>query len=177
VAVDIPALLGPIPDALRPEDHLTLHFFEDLSEDRVPVVVEALAEAAGPIPPFDLEIRGVGAFPTPQRPRVVWAGVGEGSAMLVSLANRVRQGLASRGFPVEARPFVPHLTLARVRSPRQATWASRFLVAPENASRPWGRFPVSELVLKQSELLPSGARHTVRERVRLGPGPAAPPGS
>lgn len=175
VAIELPPLDGPIPSELRPEDHLTLQFFEDLPADRLPVAVEVMGSVAGDIAPFVLEVRGVGAFPTPHRPRVVWAGIGEGAVAVQSLGNRLRSALAARGFPVEGRPFVPHLTLARIRSPRDAAWAGRFLGGSENVGRVWVRTPVSELVLKESELLPTGARHTVRARVRLGPSPSPPP--
>ncbi len=176
VAIDLPALDGPLPVGLRPEDHLTLHFFEELPVDRIPAVVEAMAEVAGGAGPFDLEVRGIGAFPTTQRPRVVWAGVGDGTVAVRSLVDRLRAALSSRGFPTEHRPFVPHLTLARTRSPRDTAWASRFLAEPENAARVWTRTTVSEIVLKESELLPTGARHLVRDRVPLGRLPRPPAG-
>lgn len=175
VAIDLPPLEGPIPPELRPEDHLTLQFFEDLPGDRLPVAVEAMQSTAGGTAPFPLVVQGVGAFPTLHRPRVVWAGMGEGAANAQALGDRLRAAMASRGFPVEDRPFVPHLTLARVRSPRDAVWASRFLANPEHAGRVWVRTTVSEIVLKESELLPTGARHTVRARVGLGTSPSPPP--
>jgi RNA 2',3'-cyclic 3'-phosphodiesterase len=171
VAIDLPPLQGPLPPELRPEDHVTLHFFEELPVERVAAAVEAMAEAAEGITAFDLELRGVGAFPDGGRPRVVWAAVGEGKAPLQSLTDRLRRALAARGFSIEHRPFVPHLTLSRVRSPRDAGWARGFLADPENVTRVWTRGRVTEILLKESELLPSGARHTVRERVML---PAVP---
>jgi RNA 2',3'-cyclic 3'-phosphodiesterase len=177
LAVDLPTVDGPVPEGLRPEDHVTLHFFEELPAERIPAVVDAMSEAALAVGPFELEVRGVGAFPTSQRPRVVWAGVGNGSAELSALVNHLRTALSTRGFPTERRPFVPHLTLARIRSLRDAAWAQRFLTEPENATRVWVRAKMSEILLKESELLPTGARHTLRERVALhGPVPEAPDG-
>lgn len=175
VAIDLPPLEDPILDGLRPEDHVTLHFFEELPIPRVAPAVDAIAEAAAPIGPFDLELRGVGAFPTLPRPRVVWAGIGTGSDTLQSLVNRLRIALAAREFLVEHRPFVPHLTLSRVRSSRGAVWAREFLARPENLTRVWVRARVTEILLKESELLPVGARHTVRARVPLRPAPGSPP--
>jgi len=176
VAIDLPPIDAPTALGLRPEDHLTLHFFEELPVERIPTVVEAMGEAVGECAPFEVEVRGVGAFPSTVRPRVVWAGLGEGSTAVQRLGDRLRLALSSRGFPTEHRPFVPHLTLARVRSPREALWANRFLADPENVSRRWTRTTVTELLLKESELLPTGARHTIKERVPLrSPPPAAPP--
>jgi RNA 2',3'-cyclic 3'-phosphodiesterase len=174
VAIDIPPLDASIPPELRPEDHMTLHFFEELPTARIPLVLQAMTEAVAGIAPFDVEVRGVGAFPTPERPRVVWAGIGEGAVPLQAVADRLRGALSVREFPVERRPFVPHLTLARVRSARGAIWSRQFLADPNNAARLWTRARVTELLLKESELLPTGARHLVRERVPL-PGSLIPP--
>lgn len=167
VAIDLPPVVGLVPTELRPEDHLTLHFFEELPVERLPEVVEAMREAARGSGSFELELRGVGAFPNLSRPRVVWAGVTEGDSLVRALADRLRRALSSRGFPIEPRPFMPHRTLARIRSRGEAAWATRFLSDPENLARSWSRTRVSELLLKQSELTSSGARHTVRERVAL----------
>jgi RNA 2',3'-cyclic 3'-phosphodiesterase len=174
VAIDLPPVEGPVPERLRPEDHLTLHFFEELPADRVRLVVQSMSDAAAATGPFDLEIRGVGGFPSARRPRVVWAGVSTGSEAVRALADRLHRGLSAQGFTVEPRPFVPHLTLARLRSPRDAGWAIRFLSDPENASRLWVRATVSEIVLEESERLPTGARHTVRERMPLRTRPSEP---
>jgi RNA 2',3'-cyclic 3'-phosphodiesterase len=176
VAVDLPPLEQPTPPGLRPEDHITLHFFEELPVERVAPTVEAMTEAATASGPFDLEVRGVGAFPTTARPRVVWAGVGDGSPQLQTLVDQLRRALRARGFPIEPRPFVPHLTLSRVRSAHEAAWARQFLAAPENVARVWARTRVTEILLKESELLPGGARHSVRERVPLRTARGPPPG-
>lgn len=167
VALDLPPLAEPLPSGLRPEHHLTLHFFEELPTERMPDVVDAMRETARGTGPFEVEIRGVGAFPNLQRPRVLWAGIEQGSTEIQSLVGRLRPALAARGISTEPRPFVPHLTLARLRLPRAATWAARLLADPELASRVWARATVSELLLKESELLPAGPRHTVRARVSL----------
>jgi RNA 2',3'-cyclic 3'-phosphodiesterase len=177
VALEVPPIPPPVPAGLRPEDHLTLHFFEELPLERVPAVVEAMGEVAAVSPPFELEVRGVGAFPALHRPRVVWAGIGDGAPSVQSVGDRVRQALSARGFPTENRPFIPHLTLARIRSAGQAAAAHRFLVDPENAGRVWVRTMVTEILLQESELFPTGARHTVRARVSLGSVPPPPPGA
>jgi 2'-5' RNA ligase len=167
VAILLPPIEGPLPAGLRPEDHLTLHFFEDLPPDRVGAVVEALRETAAATVPFELECRGLGAFPNVVQPRVLWAGVATGAPAVQELAGHLRKALSSRGFVTETRPFVPHRTLGRLRSPGPRRWATAFLTAPENVARTWAKSWVTELLLEKSELGPQGARHTVLERVRL----------
>ena len=94
--------------------HLTLRFLGPTPEERIAPTAEAVrtvaAAAAGPI---QLELRGAGAFPTPERPRAIWLGVGEGSGALAELATALGPSLSAAGWPVDDRPFRPHLTLAR----------------------------------------------------------------
>lgn len=168
VAVDVPAPTVPSYPQVHPEDHLTLHFFADLTAEQLPLVLESLREAADGVDPFDLELRGVGAFPDARRPRVVWAGVRRGADELHTIEDRFRRALTARRIASDDRPYVPHLTLGRIRSPASVVWARRLLMAPEMTDRLWAQVRVSELRLKESQLLPTGALHTTRARVPLG---------
>jgi 2'-5' RNA ligase len=96
--------------------HLTLKFLGDVRED---VLLGRLAEALEPLrerhEPFEAGISGFGAFPSPKKARVLWAGVGEGSDGLRVLAEAVEECLEPLGFERENRPYVPHMTLGRSR--------------------------------------------------------------
>jgi RNA 2',3'-cyclic 3'-phosphodiesterase len=171
VAVPIaPGRLEGLPAPL--EEHLTLRFFAELAEGQVDTVAGALEEAASGFAPFSLELRGLGAFPTAERPRVLWVGVGEGEVPLRELHARVDRALSARGLPGESRPFAPHVTLFRVRSPASRARASELLGA--GAGRSFGRVPIGELRLYSSLLTPAGAEH---RRLRRAPltGPPDPP--
>ena len=87
--------------------HLTLHF---LGEAEVDPVAKALTEVAGDS--FSLSIAGVGRFPPRGRASVLWAGV-TGSAALSRLHTDIGRVLQAGGWPVETRPYHPHITLAR----------------------------------------------------------------
>src|SRR5437660_12146600 len=109
---------------VQPEGiHLTLKFLGDIQEAQVDALREILSKAAASARPFTLEARGLGAFPNPRAPRVIWLGL-HGShddmADLQRLQAAVEDGLAGLGFPKEARAFTPHLTLARIRDRVQA---------------------------------------------------------
>lgn len=145
-----------VPPAQR---HLTLRFFEDLPEGRVADVRDAAAAAAAASPGFWLELHGVGCFPTRGAAKVVWAGCSAGREALVALAGALSRELSGRGFPAEARPFAPHLTLARSRSPRGSR-AAAAAVRPE-ASEVLGRVRVESLVLVRSTLGSGPPRHDV----------------
>ena len=108
--------------------------------------------------PFDISVAGLGAFPSPTRPRVLWAGLREGREALSSLAEAVDVALARLGFPRDDRAFSPHVTLARVREPRRAPALAEALTAA--ATQPFGRVGVREATLMRSDLSPRGARYT-----------------
>jgi 2'-5' RNA ligase len=120
--------------------HVTVRFIGGVNEPQARAIAAAL-EPTVPLPPFDLEIHGVGTFPERGAPRVVWAGVGRGADALGAVEAEVSTRLDQCGVPREPRPYHPHVTLARVREPgglRTATWLAgltdrRFGVAPVNA--------------------------------------------
>ena len=93
--------------------HVTLRFLGATPDTRLGELAEAVAAAARGVAPFRVEITGGGAFPTPQRPRVLWIGIGEGEAQLVALSLRLNEELLRLGWPRDDRPLQAHLTLAR----------------------------------------------------------------
>jgi RNA 2',3'-cyclic 3'-phosphodiesterase len=150
----------------RPESlHFTLKFLGWTGEDSVTAIRAALEQAAREAPPFRLVLGGLEAFPSTRLPRVVFLGVEAGGAELVRLAAGVESHVAPLGFPSEARPFAPHVTLLRVREPRLAAEVAERLsglVVPAFAPVDVGSFS-----LMQSELLPAGARYSEVARYAL----------
>jgi 2'-5' RNA ligase len=94
--------------------HLTLKFLGEVGDERRDALVGALGTAAAGMRPIALVVRGAGAFPDLERPRVFWAGVAPDPALEL-LADGVERGFAPLGFPTEGRPFRPHLTMGRAR--------------------------------------------------------------
>ena len=98
----------------RPENvHLTLKFLGDVPEEKLEGVRCALRVVARAHAPFDAALQSFGAFPSPRRARVVWAGAG--SEELRALAADVEAAFEPLGFGREGRAYVPHATLGRVR--------------------------------------------------------------
>lgn len=166
VAVDVPPLPiggggGPAAPA-----HLTLLFFADLPEPRVAPFAEAARGIALAHPVFELRLSGVGAFPSPERPRVVWVGIDRGAEALGAVHAELREAAEALGLGTDDRPFVPHLTLFRVRGRRDADRASELL--RRHAATVFDAAPVRELVLKSSQLTDRGATHRVVDRFPLG---------
>jgi len=146
--------------------HLTLKFLGDVAESRIGAIVDTLKGATSDARVFDAELRGLGAFPSATRPRVVWAGVSEGAHAMVELAGRVDGALAALGFAREGRPFSPHVTLGRVRQPGRSQALTEAL--RDGAECEFGRIRVAGASLMRSELSPRGARYTELAAVRLG---------
>jgi 2'-5' RNA ligase len=94
--------------------HLTLRFLGPTPEPRIEptaaAVVDVASRASGPI---ELELGGVGAFPSGRRPRTIWIGLTGGVEPLGRLAAEVDRALKAAGWPPVDRPFRAHLTLAR----------------------------------------------------------------
>jgi RNA 2',3'-cyclic 3'-phosphodiesterase len=101
-----------------PEDnwHVTLKFLGRTWPRLRGWVEERLRAAAGGIEPFEVRLDGLGAFPSASRARVVWAGLSDDTGRFAALAATIDAALASE-FPVETRPWQPHLTVGRSDPP------------------------------------------------------------
>jgi len=148
--------------------HLTLKFLGNIPFKQVAEVTKAIEEAAQGIPPFHLEISGLGVFPNLKQPRVLWVGIGGEIHRLLRLQQNIDFALASLGFAKEERPFMPHLTLARVRqgaSPMERrNFGELAMSAKFEASYPVDAKAVS---LMRSQLTPDGAIYTRLSMVGL----------
>ena len=151
---------------VRPDQfHLTLLFIGERPRAELPSMAERLREAVAGFSAFSLALEGVGAFPGPSRPRVVWVGVSAGAASLVRLAAAVASALEPFA-PAEAeRDFHPHVTLGRVKwlAPgfSFAAWVDGCLPTPIGPQR------LERVVLYASRLTPAGAQYAELAHVDL----------
>jgi 2'-5' RNA ligase len=138
--------------------HLTLKFFGDISLQDVENISEVIGKRAAAGPRFDLEIRGLGAFPDVARPRIIWLGIAGQLGPLFSLQKDLEEELHLLGFPKEERPFRAHLTVGRVKIPKGIAGLVPAVEAAGNLTT--GTFTVGEIVLFRSNLTPRGAIYT-----------------
>jgi 2'-5' RNA ligase len=146
------------------EAHITLKFLGEVPIPRLPAIVEALDEVAEKHAPFQIRLADMGTFPNIYRPSVLWVGVEEGRESLTALAGSVEAVLKRFGYKPEQRPFLPHVTIARVK--REVGPKERRQIGDLVGSIPVPDFPpmtVDHLSLMRSLLLPGGSRY-----VRLG---------
>ena len=143
----------------RPEGmHLTLKFFGEIEDKRIPKIEKALDAVVNGIPTFTLSVSGMGTFPDMRRPRVIWIGLKEDGGNLLRLQKGVEEDLKKTGFPSEDRRFTPHITLGRIRSNKNTDKLLRLI--EEEKVEELGSFDVSEVHLIKSELKPAGAEYT-----------------
>lgn len=146
--------------------HITLKFLGAVERERVASLEAAIKEAAASVPHFSLNIEGSGIFPPRGAPRVLWLGVRLGAERLRVLQQSLEARCFLQGFAREARPFHPHLTIARINENSGETrLLARLHRAAQFSSAP---FAVREVILMMSELRPGGSRHTPLARCALG---------
>lgn len=95
--------------------HVTLKFLGDIPDAQAPLIVERLRGAGFPTN-YRLDVRGVGAFPDWKKFNIVWVGLTDPEGHLGASFALSERLFAELGFPTEARPFSPHVTIARKRS-------------------------------------------------------------
>jgi 2'-5' RNA ligase len=157
-----------------PRLHVTLAFLGEVEGSRIDRVLAVLEEVARGRAPFPVVAGGVGAFPGPDRARVLWLGFGSTSDRLSALVCDLEARLRGEGLVLEARAWTGHLTLARHPAPRGVDARAALARCPARRVES----PVSELVLMESRRDPEGARHVALGRARLaatlaGPDPEA----
>lgn len=145
--------------------HLTLKFLGNIDETYIEEVTGVLDECCLSVPPFSVQLRGLGAFPHSARPRVLWMGVESGEE-LRELQQELENRLVALGFEVEERPFRPHLTVGRVKGKRNFKALVQFLRSEKDDFEA-GSFQVNSVSLYQSVLKPTGAEYSVLHRASL----------
>lgn len=106
--------------------HLTLAFMPQVHERSLDRLIEELAARAERRTWFQARVGGGGAFPDPNRAKVLYAGLESddaGHAEADLLARATRNAAVRSGTEVDGRRFSPHLTLARMGRPsRLSDW-------------------------------------------------------
>jgi len=145
--------------------HLTLKFLGNVPAERVTTLIQAMEHTTQGRPAFPLQAKSLGCFPHPSRPRVLWLGLDDPSQALGHLNERLTAALIPLGFPLEDRPFHPHLTLARAQHVGRSSQLWPMLQAYQN--RCFGEFLVTQLHLYQSQLQRGGAVYIILRSVTL----------
>jgi RNA 2',3'-cyclic 3'-phosphodiesterase len=136
--------------------HLTLRFLGNrVAPGLVAAMIEGLRPIAATTSPFTVHARGAGAFPSLNRPRVIWIGLPDGK--LIEVARQVEALSVKCGLEPENRGFTPHLTIGRVRNPARNAALREALEAA--ADRDFGSSLIASIALYRSHLSPGGAKY------------------
>ncbi len=148
--------------------HVTLKFLGDVDADRIPALQRAIIDACIDTPPFTLTLSDVGTFPNNRRPNVVWVGASGQVETAARLANKIDDACTTLGFAREDRPFMPHLTLGRVKrdaSPNDRQFVGEMITNAKVDAL--GDLRIERVSVVKSELRPGGSVYTRLYAVEL----------
>ena len=145
--------------------HVTLKFLGDVSEERVPDLVDALETAIeeSDVDPFTAEFGGLGAFPSEEYIRVLWVGVREGGTELARLHDAIEARTVEMGFDPEDHAFTPHATIARMDHAGGKEQVQRAL----DADPTLGTVRIESVEITESVLDEAGPEYSTVERFAL----------
>jgi 2'-5' RNA ligase len=151
--------LPPHKPTPREQIHLTLQFIGDVPQRELDETIESVQRAASGLEPFTLTPQRLITLPERGPARLI-AAESDAPATLMELQRRLAVRLARNIREKDDRPFRPHLTLCRFRSPARGVTMDQPLAADA--------FEVSQILLMRSVLMPSGARHEEVSAQKLG---------
>ncbi|AAY80629.1 RNA 2',3'-cyclic phosphodiesterase [Sulfolobus acidocaldarius] len=133
--------------------HITLVFIGEVHENKLELIKDGLKRIS--FNKFKVRLHGTGAFPSLGKPRVVWVGIDEGAIELRMIRGSIYKELVNRGIrPDEEKEFSPHLTIGRVRGPRNMQ--NLIQVINEYQGTDFGEFTVEKFTLYKSTLTQKG---------------------
>ena len=164
---DLASMQSALRLVLEEQLHVTVKFLGETNEAQVPDLLNTMEQVAQQLAGMQLVpnvvFKGLGAFPSIDKPNVVWIGFSD-SGPLRQLANELSEACRTLGFEPEQRPYQPHLTLARVKSEPPERLANYLR---SNLQTEYGSSPVRDMELFQSELRPNGPVYTAIGSVPL----------
>jgi len=154
--------------------HATLAFLGDVRDRDLNDVCKAVEAGArggadsGAWKAFEVQLQGLGAFPSAAKARVLWAGMTAAQLeRLLDLQHSIVHSLARAGYRLDDERFHPHVTLGRIKSNRPG---ENNLTGLVERFHDWagGSFKVTEITTFASTLGPEGPVYAPLGRARLG---------
>jgi 2'-5' RNA ligase len=148
--------------------HLTLRFLGDVPADGVEDLKKSAGAVCRNVRPLSLRAEGVGFFPNPRSPRVIWVGINDREGRLVDLQKQIETAVGPFSPEPGKKNFTGHATLGRLKNPRPADTRDLAARAQSLEKRLLGEWTAHEIEIIRSELSPAGARYTSLAVFRLG---------
>lgn len=144
---------------VAPENiHLSLKFIGYIEKETLINLNKIINDAVSCIGPFSISIGNIGAFPSIEKPRVVFVCVQERGNNLLKIYEKLDKGVEPLGIKRESKKYVGHITLGRVKSQKNISKLKNILNSGTECY--FGLEKVTSLSLIQSKLTPTGPLYT-----------------
>lgn len=145
--------------------HITMKFLGNTGRPLYDELQHGVAEIGAKHSPFSLRISRPGVFPRASRPRVLWIGLDDRPGAVMPLYTELENLCEKLGYAREPKAFRPHITIGRVRDPDKASALAethlRAKIEPIELE-------VSEIVIYESKLQPTGSVYSILSAAKLG---------
>jgi len=132
---------------VKPENmHFTYHFLPNVSQDKIPVLKDVVSLCKS-VEQFKIKLTHIGAFPSLKRPSVLWLGIEDKTSSTTKIHEILKNGLQENGFDVDARSYIAHLTIGRIRSSKNLNILKKEILNLE--------FSLSEFTIDKVSLIES----------------------
>ena len=162
---DLESTGAPLNMVSPEQIHITVKFLGDTEEDKIDDIFDKVNFALKEFEPFEIDVKGTGAFPHLGYMKVVWMGTEDPTGTLKNIAHRVEEELVPLGFEREDREFSPHITVARVKGGKNKNQLRETIESYEDTH--FTSLRVNRLKLKKSILKKSGAEYTTLKEMYL----------
>lgn len=143
---------------VEPENlHFTLKFLGNISSTMVDEIYESMKQIA--FNPFELELYGVGCFPSLSRINNIWIGTRKGGEEVSRIYNDLEAQIKKLKFKPEQRKYTPHATIARVKNAHNKDRLAKII--SKYSSLEIGFMKVDSVRLKSSRLTPKGPVYNI----------------
>ena len=132
--------------------HFTLKFFGDIDVEGIDLLSQKISKVVSEFEPFNIKIKGCGAFPNTNHIKVIWVGL-EGDEILKDLHDKLDVEFKKLGFEADKK-FSSHLTIGRMKSAKNKNKVKYQIESFSDVEI--GEMSVDKIVLKKSTLKPSG---------------------
>ncbi|NLN94017.1 MAG: RNA 2',3'-cyclic phosphodiesterase [Candidatus Hydrogenedens sp.] len=164
VAAYVEECRNAVPTSIRWVDpknlHITLRFYGELQAEQALLLQSSLDHSLSGLTGPLLQLAGTGAFPSLRRPSIFWAGVKILSGDLMPLVEACEEAAHRLDQPAEAKRFVPHITLGRLRKKKEFSHREREVFGSRTPSHFGQEFKAQNVVLFKSQLTPRGPVYT-----------------
>jgi len=153
----------------RPDQfHLTLRFLGAVPTDGIESLKQSVSAVCRNARPLSLRAEGVGFFPNPRSPRVVWVGINDGAGRLAGLQQQIEAAVRPFSPETGEKNFTGHVTLGRLKNPRPSDIRDLVAHVQSLEKQTFGDWTAGQIEIIRSELSPNGARYTLLAVFRLG---------